>query len=477
MQVFTLKMQVFRELQLEVRAMALHPILPFPILLQILNHLPRNTLVTLLRVNSVFHWAALPHLYKRITLSTKGPWPLFRTGVPPPPEGSDFSAWLERNPLESLVEQVDILPHATTRCMTVHFALILGVPGAPRSRNTPEMLPFLPRLKTLRVHTYPSGLHVDETTRFAAETGGGLGLIPQCAVISNLRPRKLVLVGAPSVSSTGLTSLPYDLLAAVDEYVLVLFPDLDLLTSDRNSFLPLFRASAIGSELAHVNCAQHATIIFYPHTPWNEFKCSNSVKMKLADSWAGRFFGELGRQLSQLGDRTKIKLVNAGSIDHNALGMETWDPEEGQNLIENHLREAFRLEQLDSFKSVRRTFARSRQVDFVTMDQYLAEIRGREDELGPARVQEWLTPGAKSIRRRVPASPRVIPPSPHSSSHRDRTPSGSKMAAAAHAAARKMSDKVATEKIKFADKLKAAAGDVKVVDVTHCSLETKGYDL
>lgn len=403
---------------------------PFPqsVLLQIIDLLSRHSLVTLLRVNSAFYWITLPILYQQVILTTGGPWPRFNTVIKLPPKG-DFRSWLERNPLTSRVKQVDVLPHSSRRCMVHHFSLEADCTVKPPTHNCPGRLPDLPHLKLLRVHVNPgSGLHHDEKTRFASDANDGPGLVPQCAVVHNLRPRKLVLLGGPSVSSSsGLTSLPYAVLAAAEEYVLILYPDLELQEASKTSPLPLLRAGA--------SCARHATIIFHPHTPWDEFKCGLGVKAELSDSWAGRFIAELGRQISQLGDGVKVNLINAGSLDHGALGMDAWDAKQGVVIIENHFREAFRREQRASYTSRRRVFIRTNQIEFVDMAEYLKG--GREDELGAARLQEWLHPGAQTPRRRGPTDMRIIPPTPPVNSPGQGTPSGSRIAAAAQAAARR----------------------------------------
>jgi hypothetical protein len=299
---------------------------------------------------------------------------------------------------------------------------------APRSQNCPERLPFLPGVQTLRVH---APLHPDE---------GWDGLVPQCAALQNVRARKLVLVGAPS--STPLTSLPYALLAAVDEYVLLLAPEHDL-----DPLAPVLKARAIASDLAHTN-ARRATIIFTPHTPWTEFRCAPAA---LEVSWAGRLFAELGRQLALL--PLSVRIVNAGAIDHRALGMEAWDAARGEALLEGHLRAALRAEQ-----GYRR---RGCRVEFVTMATYLLDAPA--DEMGAARLEEWRNPGVlrgpgtPSTPKRPPPSlskspfktptrrpaPLPLKPASRIMSLRNQSGPGSPIASMAHAVARRASDKIA----------------------------------
>ncbi|BEJ12954.1 hypothetical protein CspHIS471_0301280 [Cutaneotrichosporon sp. HIS471] len=277
--------------------------------------------------------------------------------------------------------------------MVHHYEHEVDTEHAPRTQNCPERLPFLSRVQTLRIH---GALHTD-SERWN-------GLTAQCAALQNVRARKLVLVGAPS--STPLTSLPYSVLAAVDEYVLVLSEGVE--------------ARAIANDLTNTT-VKRATLIFAAE-PWMPLRVNEH-------NWAA-FFAELGRQLVHF--PILVRIVNAGAIK---VGRE-WDVSRSETYFESHLRDAVRAEQAEY-----RPWRRPRcEIEFVSMATYLLDAP--DDELSPERLAKWriglLSKG--SVKRppmslsRSPKTRRPAPLKPASRIMSLRTQSGpgSPIASMAH---------------------------------------------
>ncbi|GMK57852.1 hypothetical protein CspeluHIS016_0406860 [Cutaneotrichosporon spelunceum] len=325
------------------------------ILVRVLSHLSPADQASVLGLNTAFYWLVLPLLSTHIVLS-QAPWPRLRPLVKPPLE---LWEWIATHPPPSWVQQVDMYPHSSTRCMVHVYEHELDTEYAPRSANCPDRLPFLPRVQTLRIH---GTLHTD-----AARWDG---LTPQCSALQNVRPSKLVLLGSPT--SGPLTSLPYGVLAAVDDYVLILSDPVE--------------ARAIVSDLTHTT-ARTATLIFAPPKPWLPMRSLNH-------GWP-TFFAELGGQLAHLA--IHVRIVNAGAIHHPIFGSE-WDASRAEAHLETYLRQALRAEQTGY-----RPRGRPRcEVKFISMATYLVDAA--QDELGAERLAEWRT-GPESVTKGANTAP------------------------------------------------------------------------
>ncbi|KLT42332.1 hypothetical protein CC85DRAFT_328235 [Cutaneotrichosporon oleaginosum] len=325
------------------------------LLLAVLPHLPRSDKATLLRLNTAFYWLVSPVLHTHLILP-RAPWPRLRPLVPAPREYED---WLTAHPPEAWVHTLDVHAHPSRRCMRAH-AHETDTEYAPPTHNCPERIPFLPRIRTLRVH---APLHTDTGQR---------DIVPQCAALQNVRAPKLVLVGAPC--SSPLTSLPYATLAAVDHYVLLLAPD-----DNVDPLAPVLLASAIASDIAHTTACS-ATLVLVPPVPWMEFRTPGGDS-DVHQSWAGRMLAELAAHLAHL--PLTVRIVNAGAVDHRTLGTDAWDPVRGQALLETHFRNALRAEGRSCCT-----------VEFVDMPTYLLDAPA--DELGE-RLEEWRTSAGTGV--------------------------------------------------------------------------------
>lgn len=306
--------------------------IPLDLLDDIFDLLPRDSLASCARVNTLWYERALPKLYKHIFLRGMDyRWPVFHRIDPPA-----RLARLCPHPA-SHVELIDLYLHSRALCAPLDLQAIagqhciypassdsgLGLAGTPTIPPTRQLvypappIPDLPRLRTLRVHLdhgRASYIHPIDTTTI-------------CPLFKSMQPQNLVVRNAPL-----LFEAPPQTLAAiegVEHAVFVLRPDVALVGT--NMKWEANGAGAIGIALALPEDVDHLTIIFHSgqESRWRPQPRPKDIRfpplleteqMYIENTWLGRLLFHNDGLLRCL----KYKVPNLDTLTF--VNMESVDP-------------------------------------------------------------------------------------------------------------------------------------------------------
>lgn len=426
------------------------------LVLRIFESLPPRDLVSCMRVNTAFYTFAVRALHRHVILHEVGPWPRFcdtPLELPPPNLYGEFGALSGRRGKDNMAaseiptasETPTVARRSHVRFASMSFPRKAGSPSprvasdsAPRTSNVSNVSipapvdPILHRswlakfvreleiyphtiakcaafppmdnveVVRIRLSMYKSRTgHVWTFHTDAAFAGGetpprqrrpSLDVFPECRALANLRPTRVVVLGAPAIyAATPVTCLPYTLLAAVDTYTLALGPDPDLVTCARASDIPRCRARAIMADVHAAASARKVTIVFWttgPGVPWTAgYRSKPSTEFR--GSWVARLFLDLADMLLHTPLSRTVTFVNTGAIDLESANLFNGDAARVERRVEGFFRSEmtrFCIESLGLGHAG--AMAQGNRFHFVSMEAYLSsgEWAG---QLDADSVEKW----------------------------------------------------------------------------------------
>lgn len=377
----------------------LAPVLPLELLHMIYAELPRSSLVVSLRANKFFHTFAIKKLYSHLVLPRNTLWP----SLVDKPVKDPFSDKKKKLPnhqkrayLAKYVQHLDIHAHSIATC-------------CPPGSGSPSFPPMA-YLKMVRVVLTDGVGHRD----FHIQHG-----LP-CNVLSHLRPRTLVVRGAPLVYDKVPPLFTTLLLSKVEDYVCVVTPDniqaghlggivmgcgvpglVESVPLSASTFTIVFETP--GPDFKW----RPRPVLYFPDgpaVPDREWIMSNHVEhsvlketINLERSWVGTVIKDLaafacGETTSSLGPiavrpNIKINLVNSGSLTPVERNSKTFT-HPMEDLVNCLFKEMV-------YRVVSRPEERLKileRVQFLTMREYLEEEEW-EGVFDPEEVAPWFGKG------------------------------------------------------------------------------------